>query len=229
MSLNVEVGGTSVSPLPALDSIDTGSSRNINMKQFLCVKHALPKTRVTNTILYENSSQSRHLEMKLASLDHQKEQALDAMDINKRTFIRQQERKRRKWMREDQTRLSGLNLPTLPPSVVERRPSVQVICQCRLEKDSTSASPRRQPILPMMKIHKERTEIVLHRNRTFLTRLPSSVEIDLDAQQLFDAYRGASFLVRGLPCKDDRFLGLHTLLQQRPRKTKDKLWGNTLF
>ena len=48
------------------EKVDTRSTKNIKMKQHLCVKHALPKTRLTNAILYENVSHDRHLEMKLA-------------------------------------------------------------------------------------------------------------------------------------------------------------------
>jgi hypothetical protein len=49
------------------EKIDLGQTKNIKMKQYLCVKHALPKTRLTNAILYENVSHDRHLEMKLSS------------------------------------------------------------------------------------------------------------------------------------------------------------------
>lgn len=47
------------------EKVNTQSTRNIKMRQHLCVVHALPRTRLTNAILYENSSQERHLEMKL--------------------------------------------------------------------------------------------------------------------------------------------------------------------
>jgi hypothetical protein len=49
------------------EKIDLGQTKNIKMKQYLCVKHALPKTRLTNAILYENVSHDRHLEMKVSS------------------------------------------------------------------------------------------------------------------------------------------------------------------
>ncbi|KAK3789650.1 hypothetical protein RRG08_017339, partial [Elysia crispata] len=56
--------GTLKYPLLTHERVDTRPTRNIKMKQYLCVKHALPKTRLTNTILYENVSHGRHLEMK---------------------------------------------------------------------------------------------------------------------------------------------------------------------
>ena len=62
--------GGGVVPLENLklthEQVDVRPTKNIKMKQHLCVKHALPKTRLTNAILYENVSQGRHLEMKLA-------------------------------------------------------------------------------------------------------------------------------------------------------------------
>lgn len=63
-------GGKGLVPFENLklthEQVDVRPTKNIKMKQHLCVKHALPKTRLTNAILYENVSQGRHLEMKLA-------------------------------------------------------------------------------------------------------------------------------------------------------------------
>lgn len=36
------------------EKVNTQSTRNIKMRQHLCVVHALPRTRLTNAILYEN-------------------------------------------------------------------------------------------------------------------------------------------------------------------------------
>ncbi|KAH9504424.1 hypothetical protein Btru_063568 [Bulinus truncatus] len=209
---------------PSLDSFDTGSTKNINMKQFISVKKSLPKTRLNNTILYENTSYVRHLEMQLASLEHRKERTMAAFDIGKRAFIKQQAKKRRKWVKEDQIGISSLNLPNLSPEVVARQPSVKVVYHCVLNSQESKSADvlKRQPVLPMLKLRKERTEIVSHHQKTFLTRMPSYVEVDYRVQNQFDDYRGKAFLSRGYPCQDERFVRLHTLLQTRPRKKR--LW-----
>ncbi|KAK0048621.1 hypothetical protein Bpfe_021901 [Biomphalaria pfeifferi] len=214
---------TEATELPSLATIDTSSTNNINMKQYVSVKQSLPKTRLTSTILYENTSHDRHLELKLASLEHRRERTLEAFEITRRAFIKQQAKKRRKWMREDEIKLSSLNLPSLSPAVVERRPSVEVVYHCILNNPETETKQlKRKPVLPMLKMRKERTEIVSHHEKTFLTRLPSYVEIDYKVQNKFDSYRGKDFLNHGYPCKDERFVRLHTLLQPRPRKKR--LW-----
>ncbi|XP_059165402.1 uncharacterized protein LOC131947982 [Physella acuta] len=209
------------------DEVDTSTTRNIDMKQHLSVKHALPKTRLTNTILYENSSHDRHLALQLASIERRKERTMFSLDMSRRTFVKEQEKKRRQWMREDEMRLSGLNLPVLPPAVVERCPSVQILCHCRFNNAKSGNSPRRQPILPMLKIRKERTDIVLHRNKTFITHLPTFVTVDRQIEAVFDLYRGKTYLDRDFPSHDVRFRRLLEG-QEKRKQQKENLWRSLL-
>lgn len=206
------------------EKVNTQSTRNIKMRQHLCVVHALPRTRLTNAILYENSSQERHLEMKLtgnqdrpktklsalvafiglicsyfinfclgllviffyfgscfaldvlmcpsphllfSELQRRKLRSSVAMEITKRAFTAQQDRKRRKWQREDQVRISSMNLPVFTERgqremsgigggvglVADRRPSMMTIY--RLASDGGRAESTvqdRKPLLPMMKV-----------------------------------------------------------------------------
>ena len=59
--------GTLKYPLLTHEKVDIRPTKNIKMKQYLCVKNSLPNTRLTNAILYENVSQERHLEMQVSS------------------------------------------------------------------------------------------------------------------------------------------------------------------
>ncbi|RUS71357.1 hypothetical protein EGW08_020876 [Elysia chlorotica] len=69
----------------------------------------------------------------------------------------------------------------------------------------------------MMKFRKERTEIVLHEDRSFITKLPAYVEVNEAIQTVFDAYRGKAYLSRDLPSRDERFRRLETMLQPPSR------------
>ena len=68
-----------------------------------------------------------------------------------------------------------------------------------------------------MKFRKERTEIVFHEDRSFITKLPAYVEVNEAIQTVFDAYRGKSYLSRDLPSRDERFRRLETMLQPPSR------------
>ena len=70
----------------------------------------------------------------------------------------------------------------------------------------------RKPILPHMKVRKERTEIVFHHDRSFITKLPQFTEVDTNVQTVFDNYRGTSFLSRDVPSRDERFTRLQRIL-----------------
>ena len=68
-----------------------------------------------------------------------------------------------------------------------------------------------------MKFRKERTEIVFHEDRSFITKLPAYVEVNEAIQTVFDAYRGKAYLSRDLPSRDERFRRLETMLQPPSR------------
>ncbi|KAK7113432.1 uncharacterized protein [Littorina saxatilis] len=222
------------------EKVDIRPTKNIKMKQHLCVKHALPKTRLTNAILYENVSQGRHLEMKLAGLQHSKHRSSFTMDLNKRAFMAQQDRKHHKWKRDDEVRISAMNLPSLSPvgdklgsnpdgratgmrSVLNRKPSLKTIYHMSgTDGRAESAEPGRKPLLPMMKIRRERTEIVSHHDKVFVTKLPAVVEVDADKLHEHNTYRGKDLMDRGMPSRDERFRRLHTTLSPAILKGDDE-------
>ena len=47
------------------------------------------------------------------------------MDLNRRAFVAQQDRKRHKWKREDEVRVAGMNLPNFnqTPAVITKTPA----------------------------------------------------------------------------------------------------------
>ena len=94
------------------------------------------------------------------------------MDLNKRAFVAQQDRKRHKWKREDEVRISNMNLPSFSPVVdkpgsnlagrasltgpggaATRRASVQTIYHMSGSEGRAEGSDAgRKPLLPMMKV-----------------------------------------------------------------------------
>ncbi|CAG2242479.1 uncharacterized protein LOC143046417 [Mytilus galloprovincialis] len=199
-------------------------TKNIKLKQHLCVRHAMPKTNLYGTILHENVSQDRHLERQLTSLSVRQLKNSNSFDLSARTFMKNQERKQAKWRREDEFRLSGLNLPNVQIAEEKRRPSFDVMYKAP-EYNFRSQSVRGKENLPKMpfSIRREKTEIVTHRERTFMTRLPEVMVVDQDALKEYNKYRGKLHLKPGAPTKDDRFQKLHSTLSQPLIKDSDDL------
>lgn len=196
-------------------------TKNIKLKQHLCVRHAMPKTNLYGTILHENTSQDRHLERQLTNLSTRQLKNSNSFDLSARTFMKNQERKQAKWKREDEFRLSGLNLPNVQIAEEQRRPSFDVMYHAPdySFRSSTSMKKDRLPKMPFS-IRREKTEIVTHRERTFMTRLPEVMVVDQDALKEYNKYRGKSHLKPGGPTRDGRFQKLATSLSQPLIKNK---------
>ena len=61
-------------------------------------------------------------------------------------------------------------------------------------------------------MRRERTEIISHHDKVFVTKLPSVVEYDQEKLDVHNAYCGKALLDQGGPSRDDRFQRLHTTL-----------------
>lgn len=200
-------------------------TKNIKLKQHLCVRHAMPKTNLYGTILHENVSQDRHLERQLSNLSIRQLKNSNSFDLSARTFMKNQERKQAKWRREDEFRLSGLNLPNVQMAEEKRRPSFDVMYHApeySFRSQSVRENKESFPKMPFS-IRREKTEIVTHRERTFMTRLPEVLVVDQDALKEYNKYRGKTHLKPGNPSKDDRFQRLQTSLSKPLIKDVDNL------
>lgn len=203
-------------------------AKNIKIKQFLCVRDVIPKTNLYQAILLENRSQDRHLQRTLSSLSTRQLKHANSFDLTARTFMAMQERKQKKWKREDEMRLSSMNLPNLQGSE-NFAPSLDVMYH--MPEYSTKSKPRRSksrdrertkfPKMPYS-IRREQTEIVTYNEKTYMTKLPEMVEVDQTALQHYDLYRGKKFLSAGATKTDDRFRHLTDTLNPAHLKDLDK-------
>ena len=62
-----------------------------------------------------------------------------------------------------------------------------------------------------MKVKRERTEVVKHREQTFITRLPTTIEVDIDHFRQYNQYCGTR-LLRSRCVEDHRFRNLSKML-----------------
>lgn len=201
-------------------------TKNIKLKQHLCVRHAMPKTNLYGTILHENTSQDRHLERQLSNLSTRQLKNSNSFDLSARTFMKNQQRKQAKWKREDEFRLSGLNLPNVQIAEEHRRPSFDVMYHAPEYSFSGSTASKKDKLPKMpFSIRREKTEIVTHRERTFMTRLPEVMVVDQDALKVYNKYRGKAHLKPGGPTRDGRFQKLATSLSEPHIKNKSAPGG----
>jgi hypothetical protein len=71
-------------------------------------------------------------------------------------------------------------------------------------------------LLPITEITPERTEIVTHREKTFITKLPAVVKVNELKLKRFNTYCGSNFLERNLSHKAERFQSLTRSLSDIP-------------
>ncbi|XP_041363906.1 uncharacterized protein LOC121379382 [Gigantopelta aegis] len=214
------------------NAVSTHSTKNIKMKQYLSVKHALPKTRLYHTILHENVSQDRHLDMTLSNIKRRRQKESVSCDLSRRAFVAQQDRKIKKWKREDENRLAGMNLPSLAyqDSTQGGESSKEVLYhQPDYESRPWSTQAPVKPVLPMLRIRRERTEIVSFQDKAFLLKLPAVAEIDYKKLERHNTYCGKTMLSRGVPKKDERFESLNAQLQAAKLKKWDQYPIENIF
>ena len=193
--------------------------RTIQAADYVSVKHTLPKTRLHRTILLENKSHTRHLDMHLRSLSTRQGRFNTNHEITRRAFLDQQQRKQGKWKQQDEGRANGMNFPSLRSDSV-RRASMDVLYksprypdQKKVEKPPPgSPGSAQNPLLPDMHVRRERTEVLRHRDQTYITRLPTIVEIDPRKRRKYNNYCVPVGLNTDKPAQDERFANIIQLL-----------------
>ena len=194
---------------PELLEFNTGNdTRNIGIKHFLCLRHTLPKTQLSKVILYENVSSRRQLSMKLESMKKDRFRNAQVLDSNMRAFKQTQERKKHKWKRLDEIRLSSMNFPCVNLSSESERPtSGKVMYRMNEFNPEGEKTEFPSPVLPKMNlsIRREQTEIITHREKTFMTKFPEIIEYDQKLIDKYNKYCGKHLLEDGGSGRDVRF------------------------
>ena len=199
------------------------SERNsLSSQEFQSTKHALPPTRLSHTILHENASQERQLNIKKAAIKTRQNAMSSKLESSRRYFVDSQARKERKWKREDEMRATSMNFPHLPSSkteISERPVSMTVLYKSpqyqQNQSDNEMAKQLRGggSLLPYMQLRRERTEILQHKGNAFyMTRLPTLIQIDTKKYDDYINYCGNGVDKLGAPLRDGRFNELHKLL-----------------
>ncbi|XP_069123694.1 uncharacterized protein [Argopecten irradians] len=217
-------------------------TKNIKIKQYLCVRDSLPKTALSHVILNENMSQDRQLERTMSDLTLRQLKQSNANDLTQRTFVAMQDRKQKKWKKDDETRLSNMNFPVYSVPEERRPKEMDVVYRLPDYRVKTGKGPRlksasagtgsgtgnnittstpRQMKMPFG-ISKEKTEIITHNDKTFMNKLPEVEVVDHDALQHYDHYRGKTMLESGTPSRDMRFKRLENLLKPAFLKQTDQ-------
>ncbi|XP_045215021.1 uncharacterized protein LOC123565076 [Mercenaria mercenaria] len=183
-------------------------TRNIGIKHFLCLRRTLPKTRLSQAILYENVSYRRQLSMKMDSMQKDRLRNAQVLESNMRAFRQTQKRKQQKWKRVDEIRLSNMNLPCVHLKSEEERPkSGKIMYRMSEFKPEGEKQESPQPVLPKMNltVRREQTEIITHREKTFMTRFPEIINIDQALLDRHNNYCGKHLLEDGGSGQDGRF------------------------
>lgn len=194
---------------PEFLEFTTGAdTRNIGIKHFLCLRRTLPKTRLSQAILYENVSYRRQLAMKMESMRKDRLRNAQVLDSNMRAFRQTQKRKQQKWKRLDEIRLSNMNLPCVHLKSEEERPkSCRIMYRMNEFKPEGERPELPAPVLPKMNltVRREMTEIITHRDKTFMTRFPEIINIDQGLLDRHNNYCGKHLIENGGSMHDGRF------------------------
>lgn len=194
-------------------------NRSLKEQEYLGIKHALPKTRISHAILHENTSADRHLNMKLTAISHRQNKLSNTFDQNKRNFIETQMRKNKKWKSQDEMGAATMNFPYLRSD--NRRQSMVVVYKSpqyyEKEEEAVREAGVIGKLLPYMEIRRERTEILQHHGVTYTTKLPTVIEQDDKKLKRYNTYCGVEndHSMFGKPVKDDRFTKILNTLTPR--------------
>lgn len=193
---------------PEILEFTTGAdTRNIGIKHNLCLRQSLPKTRLSQAILYENVSYARQLRMKMDSLRQDRSRNIAVLDSNVRAFMQSQKKKQQKWKRLDEVRLANMTLPVVNLASESERPkSCKILYRMNEFRPEGEKQEHPTPVLPKMNltVHREQTEIISHRDKTFMTRFPELIEIDPTLLEKHNRYCGKA-LLEGGSGRDNRF------------------------
>lgn len=205
-----------------LKNISTSGTKSIKMKQHLAVKHALPKTSLTHIILHDNVSRQRQLAMTLAKINYRRERSLEYMDINRRAFIQQQNKKHSTWKKDDSVRLSNMNLATVISQ--DRKRTGSATCVYRVPDYDVNINKQKvdpHALLPKVQVRRERTEITNHRDKTFITKFPEMVVVDERKLERYNTFCGMDMQKKHAPSKDERFKKIISVLHPLNTKAND--------
>ena len=213
------------------DKVLSNYSNNSSMK------HMFPKTKISHVILHENTSQQRHLTMVLSRLNHRQERIGNTYTMSIKNFSDKQKQKHGKWKREDEMRTLGMNLPHIPPPGMmgdKRLDSAQTLYRSPTYLDNgTEASMRRENtiILPYMSIEREHIKYLTHKQNTFVTRLPTIINVDEQKLGKYKRFCNTSINDAGNILKDQRYRKLAKILTPTTsvslRKTVNHLVGGS--
>ena len=211
---SLAIGGNSKNSLGSV--VPKPEARSLKEQEYLSIKHALPKTRISHAILHENTSQDRHLNMKLNAISHRQNKLSNTFDQNKRNFIETQLRKHKKWKSQDEMGAATMNFTNLR-SDSSRRPSMVVVYQSPQYYEKKEDAVREAGVidgklLPYMDIRRERTEILQHHAVTYTTKLPTVIQIHPKKLLRYNTYCGSSVNDFKNATKDDRFARMVSML-----------------
>lgn len=199
----------------SLDREMNGGGKSLRVQEYLSIRHALPKTKVHGAILRDNASQERRLEMSTRHLLHTKKKNRFVHEQNIRTFLARQKRKQNKWKREDDVRLAGMNLPFLSFKSEEERPdSMSVVYRNPRYSPTKDKDKISVPLSQRMELKRDRTEVVIHREQTIMTKLPTVVELGERTIKRYEKYRGRDNLELWKSKNDLRFENLKNSLEE---------------
>ena len=121
-------------------------------------------------------------------------------------------------------RRSSMNFPFQRTREESRPGSMLVVYRSPPYEDNDDTdTPRQGALLPYMKVRRERTEILKHRERTFMTRLPTVIEIDNKKLERYNTFCGTEMGAWGAPLADDRFKKLTEKLSPRVSSAQVRL------
>ena len=196
--------------------------KSLSSQEFQGTKHALPPTRLSHTILHENASQERQLNIQIASIKSRQNLMTSKLESGRRYFMDSQARKERKWKREDEMRATSMNFPHLPASKTDQdaRPASMTVLykspqyqQSESDRETAKVLRGGGSLLPYMQLRRERTEIIQHKGNVFyMTRLPTLIQVDTEKYEDYIKYCGDGVDKLGAPLRDGRFNELHKLL-----------------
>ncbi|ELU09563.1 hypothetical protein CAPTEDRAFT_212578 [Capitella teleta] len=198
------------------------SKRTLRAADYLAVRHALPKTYLHDAILHQNISQDRHFGMNMTRIQRRQHKFVNNHDLARRTFLDQQSKKHRKWKRDDATRASNMNFPTLRLNDGEDDVSTsnaEVIYRSPryLESDDNQENGQ---MLPYMSLRREATQLVKKSDVIYMTKLPSVVKIDDLKLRRYNTYCGTELIDHG--ARDSRHGAMLQALSSRKATPDDR-------
>ena len=203
---------------------EKAAPRSLKSSEMISVQHVMPKTYLPRTILHVNTSQERHLQREMNNLENRRRKTGNLLELTKKNFKDRKMRKEKQWKREDEVRVQGMNFPYTEYNP-ERPGSVEVVYKTPRYTRQIFSPVISGVTLPFMKIKRERTEVLNYREHTFLTKKPTTLEVDTSKLKHHDVYCGTHLLRDGAGVSDERFTRLTQSLAA-PVNSSEEEWAN---